>query len=829
MTNFFINENDKSNSIITPQLNHPNQLTDNLAPDVSTQMNTNFMEQRVVDSQVAYPSTKIQLSQAVENEMADGTWFAKQQLMKPVQLGQYNWSVTQDRATNLADLSFPAVLETVDSLLLRTLRMYAFYKLAPCFRIQINSTQFHQGQLIIAFDPFSFTKINASNDVYNLSYATGLPHVRIMASESDAVELKIPFIHPRSFLTTNSVNFNNLGNLYITVLNPLVVAEGTTPNVTVTLWVYALDAEVHVPIQDHTPVLEPTSGKLPKVKSMNQNQKQAAPEPTQPSLGQNLGNLWDGGSRLFGNILTGNFGQALRSGQGLIDTLGSIFGFDYPCDPVSPIKTIMPIENLAVGIGKSRAQRLAIDPYSMHCLEDDIASESLSAMNLKEILQIPMLMTQFTFSSTSPSESVLFNIPVHPQISPVYVQGTQGDGGIQRTYLSYVSNGFVYWNGGIKYDIEVIATRFHSGKLLFAYIPNTQSIPTYAEAATSLPNVIVDIQQTSNTTFMVPYTSSTAMKSTILKLEGSENDFVDAAIGTLVCYVQNILTNASNVAPSIEVNVYQYGAEDFGLYVPRRPALFIAEPPAVEPTAGISIIEDTNMGHQTTSVLSKDQSHSIPRKHFGEQYSLIDIIRRYSYYLNNSFIFPVGQKTSYLEFPINPFLGYELATENFISYLTYWSGLYSAWSGSIRYKIVTSAPRTSPFSLAVSHHPDPVHLDFIDSNNLEQPGFLPEYANIGYGVCRTNLSQDNAIEIDVPYYSKYNMLLTRQIAVNGSPEVEYSENGNLFVTSSTSQTLTAADAVNFDMYLAVGEDFRFIYLRPPPTDSSIGLYWSTLL
>jgi hypothetical protein len=78
-----------------------------------------------------------------------------------------------------------------------------------------------------------------------------------MASESDAVELCVPFIHPRSFLTTNNASiFNNMGRFRVTILNPLAVAEGTSPNVTVSIWVYAKDASVHVPIQDHVPILE---------------------------------------------------------------------------------------------------------------------------------------------------------------------------------------------------------------------------------------------------------------------------------------------------------------------------------------------------------------------------------------------------------------------------------------------------------------------------------------------------------------------------------------------------------------------------------------------
>lgn len=787
------------------------------------------MEERITDSQIAYPSTQIQLPRSVEDEMADGTWMAKSQLMKPVQLGQATWSTTQTRGTNLFDFSFPKILEDNDCLATRTLCMYSFYKLAPCFRIQINSTQFHQGQLICAFDPFSFTKVNSTNDIYTFVYATGLPHVRVMASESDAVELKIPFIHPRSFLTTNSENYNNLGNFYVTIMNPLSAAEGTTPNVTVTVWMYALDAEVHVPIHYHKPILEATSleetSKLTqKNLKMNQNPVKDTP-PQSRSLGQISGGILDHGLKIFGNLVTGNFGQALRTGQGLIDDLGELLGFDYPTDPINPQKTISPVENMSLGIGKSRAQRMAIDPMSLHAIPDDIASESLNAMGLKQIIQIPMLTAQFEFNSTANQQQLLFTIPVHPQISP----GIQNVG-VQRSYLSYISNAFTYWAGGIKYDIEIVATRFHSGKLLFAYVPNVFNLPDYEEASKSLPNVIVDIQQTSNTTFTVPFTSSTAMKSTLLKTAVSPNEFVDSATGNLVCYVQNALTYASNVTPKIEVNIYQYAAEDFKLYVPRRFAMDIpvpTPPEALEATTGISIMESTNMGHKTSAVLSKDQSFSKARFHFGEDYNLLDIIRRYSLGIFVDYDVGAEQTSIYKSLEVTPTPINEAASDYLQSYLNYFGKIYSAWCGSLRYKFIFNTSRTSNSTFTISHHPDPVHLDFIDEERLADDMY-PLYANNGYSLVRTNLCQDNALEIEVPYYSKYNMLLTRDIdAYYNQPTYrEYSNNGDLFTVLTNLKEETSEVA---DVYVSAGEDFRFIYLRPPSIDSSRGLIFTTVL
>lgn len=809
--NYFIAKQTDNNSI--QQLITPDLLTENQAPDVSNQSNTNFMEERVVDSQAAYPSTQIQLPSKVEAEMADSSWMARQQLMKPMQLGSIQWSTSQPVGTLLYSGKLPDILATPanGSILTRTLRMYAFYKIAPCFRIQINATQFHQGQLICSFDPFSLSDENETvvqGDSYNIVSATGFPHVRIMASESEAVELKIPFIHPRSFLTTNNENvYNTLGTFRVSVLNQLRAAEGTTQNVTATLWIYALDAEVHVPIQDHTPILnrvEPTFAITDLSIDIVDKAKKGFSQ----------------GRDMIGNFLTGNFGQALRIGQGLIDTLGDIFGFDYPSNPINSEKTIMPLENLAVGRGVSRSQRLAIDPYSLHPVDDDIASETIRAMDLKQVIKIPMLISQANWSVTTPVQSILSAFVVHPQVSPVVGQ-TATDLISQRTYLSYVSNGFNYWNGGIKYDIEVVATHFHSGKLLFAYVPNfseDSTPPTYADAANSLPNATLDIQQTSHLTFVVPYTSSTSMKSTTILADTPSSYQVDASIGTLVVYVQNGLTAASNVFPSIDINVYVSAADDFNLYVPRRPTVYNPIPPtpppepsriglAVEATIGISIKDDRNQSSPSTAVLSKEQDISIPRKHFGENYTLIDLLRRFSF--SGFYIAPAqslaGTPVVELVTPASSILFNNL----FQSYLVYWGGIYSAWAGSIRYKYSVAEPRTSTKSLIVYHEPDVIPTS---TQLLSQIG--PANIN-GYGASKTNLSQDNCVEVEVPYYSKFNMLINRL----DNPDLEiaraYSSNGNMNIfcyDTADEQTDTIIES-----YIAAGEDFRFIYLRPPPT------------
>lgn len=759
-------------------------------------MNTNFMEERVVETREAYPATKLSIPKSIESEMADGTWMAKNQLLKPVQVGQFTWSSTLPRGTNVGTIDYPEVLGNNESLVLRTLRMYAFYKLSPCFRIQINATVFHQGQLICAFDPFSYCDTPSVADYeYSHIYATGLPNVKIMASHSDAVELKLPFVHPRSYLTTNTTQaYNNLGTLNITVLNPLVAAEGASPSLTVTVWAYAENAEVHVPIQDHDPILT----------------FEAPIELVETSFYENLSSVVGQSTDIIGNLVSGNVGQALRKGQGLIDTLGTIFGFDYPARTLQPSKTISPIENLAIAKGVSQSQRLAIDPFSMQSLQDDVAAESLESMNLKRIAQMPMLLTQFVFNGTQSPGTVLKSIPINPCISP------RINGGLQRTFLSYVSNGFLYWSGGIVYDIEIVATKFHSGKLIFAYVPNSQETPSYSAVSDSLPNVIVDIQQTSSMKFMVPFTSSTSMKSTYTPTDDATSlNFVDSCTGTLVCYVQNVLAYASNVSASIEINVYVSAAEDFSLYVPQRP-VFNRVGPNLQET---SILLNTNKNENpTTSVsLSLGRGISVARHHFGEDYSLLDLIKRFSPASTQIFTLDGENTSQSLAIPLTPTL-FSITNTTSSSYLAYWSKLYNCWSGSLRYKFMLRANKNTTVAMHA------VHIPTLSSASIPQfdqeQVYSTDFAFGGFGMVRTQVMQDCALEIELPYYSRYNMLFTSySLATIFAPILsDMYYNGLVSLTLSCDPDAESQGTFSVDCFVAAGDDFRLIYLRAPPFD-----------
>lgn len=769
----------------------PATMNSNMSPDQTNQTNTTFIEQRALNVESAQMRNVMTMSNEVEKEMPDVDWMAKQQLMKPVILKQYAWSSSDSVGSVIGQFEFPSILSSVDSLMSRTLSMYAYFRMSPVFRIQLNATQFHAGQLIVSFDPFSqcLDSIPSGFSVlpyHSNGYATGLPNVKIMASESEPVELCIPFIHPRNYLTTNvSGLYENLGQLRISVLNQLRVVSGATPQLTVTVWLYARDASVHIPMYYHSLQL---------------------PELVATSLTSSIGNM-----------LTSVTKQSFTGGLGLVSKLLSL---DYPSEPINVIKTVSPVEPLSHCKGVSRARRMAVDPDSGHI--DDVAFEPMKEdMDLLKIAQRPMLLDYFTWTTSQTVGTKLTQL----RVEPYGTCKTASSSVRQPTFLCYVSQAFTYWRGSIIYDIEFVATKFHSGKILVSFTPNDDATHTFAQVSTSNPSVIVDLQQTSSVSFTVPYISPTPLKFVDHKIASAE-PATDAILGYLDLYVQNTLAAASNVTNNVDINIYVRAGPDFELFVPCAvtPERTRHEASVEESFDVIDLIptSDTGVKLQTNrmdpiaidATMAMGSSQIKPRPRFGETYSLMDLIKRYNRVDRTQCEPDEKVKRLYVTpMAINPFITTD--TFPYDSYLSYFAQMYAVWSGSMRYKFVGEASANSTQTFTAVHVPANFSegLDSVIKDVNQQQ--LPIYG-IGLAHDLTHFSQDTALELEVPFYSPFNFHLTLQGSDND--DIDISElpyySGSVYYGVSG---FTETDKTNVCVYVAAGDDFRLGYLRPPPT------------
>jgi hypothetical protein len=168
---------------------------------------------------------------------------------------------------------------------------------------------------------------------------------------------------------------------------------------------------------------------------------------------------------------------------------------------------------------------------------------------------------------------------VHPaDVNPVHHYNIQDMYGVAivDSWLSYISRAFSYWSGSIDYRIQVVATQFHSGKLIASFLPGLSSADGISlSQKVACPNLIMDLNENKEWVFSVPWNSILPwLRVAYPYWEYDPVRFSEIALGFLAISVLNPLTAPSTVAPSVEINVFISGGTDFKLKGPRNIRMF---------------------------------------------------------------------------------------------------------------------------------------------------------------------------------------------------------------------------------------------------------------
>lgn len=763
-------------------------------------MNVQFAEEQPLVADDARLGTSLAtLPPSQESQMPDDHWMAAKQLSKPVVISRQNWTSSQANGVLIAAFDFPDILRTIDTIHQETLRMYAFFKFNWVLKFQINGTKFHSGQLICSWDPFALHDDDPTSVVRPLSRpaATGLPHVLLNASTNEPVEITIPFVHPKNFLSTNSPNFDTLGRFRINVLNQLRSAEGSSDTLHLTVWLFAQSPSVHVPIYRHD--LLPPAIAEPSMEAIGNF--------VDSLLGDDFSKLRKTTTKTVGNLASGNWGQAMRNGGKAVGHLADFLNLDYPVRLIMNLTQINPIGPMAVGRGVDSSYSLRLDPSGSQVIDNDRKGNSVEECDVDFIKKAPMLFTTVPWTDARVTGTRLLYFPVTPNICDFSSEGNYRVN--YNTYLSYLSCIYQYWRGTLNYRFEFVSTQFHTGRLLVAFIPNAFSESPTIEQAFSCPNVVIDLQQNSTVTFTVPFTSQTPYKN--CEWHGNKNLSI---VGYVYVYVLNQLVRPSNVADTIEFNVYISAEDDFEFAVPQPFTLnlrtVIQESTAEPSMQDIDRMQTrTGESQQTTQLSLAFGEPRIPRSNlFGEQFPLLDLLKRYARMrrinvgeslTNQAF----NNYPTYLRDPDSPNANFAATPVAYISMM------FAAWYGSLRYKFVTNAPRNCSGQLSVMYDPSPDDVAY---------GVAPTDA-FGGPAQRTNLDQNNALEVDVPCYTPFNLLVGKYLTVSNQID--------LLPTCGRIKwdlELSNSTPINLDIYQAAGDDFRPFYLISPPSDYNSDIY-----
>lgn len=764
----------------------------------------------------------------------------------PVVVDTISWPAASEPGLIIATFQIPEIFTTIQNFQRAQLSLYAYFKMSPRLRFQLNSTKFHQGRIICFYDPFDNMSPTSFKQA-TIYAATGQPNVLLDASLSNTGELAIPFEHLVSYLTTNSTSiYPPMGTVNVMVLNQLKTTGGTN-NVTIQVLLSCDDVELHLPIAPHEPTVtfEAQSGKIKEVMA-------------------GATSALTSGISAFGSMASGNFGKAFQAGGKAIGSIGTVlsaFDLDKPTrvDPTSAncLSTYSALTHMVGPDDSTRLDTVQVGGYYDHPL---YSSSPPSETKIIEIIKTKMLAQVLNWTTAQVPGTVLVQIPIYPRYANVNTV-TIADNEYQQmnpTFLSYLATFFRYWRGSISYRMDFISTQFHTGRLAVVFIPNNDNnIPEALNLLTNYPTRILDVHEQKSFDFTAPFVSATPRKEVFIQesklVSGTSlSDLNIVGYYQIVVYTQ--LTAPTTVADNIDINIYVGAGEDFELDVPIGAPGHCFRPP---PTSSLEEDEELFEAQSATDPVPLRSEDRFSNNFSGKQTSLVaplnsfnnqvvdvrDLGRRFCYVetRNMTFAGVNTQPTPWAGGPATVPDGYYATTSIGVSPMArlddevitltttenravVWSDivtrLYALWSGSIRYKIVIPATRNQGVILGARVFPSVSTYDPQNADPLAPVELTSFPSHI------TNTAQNVTMDVEVPYMSPFNQLLPTSPFPGG---IDAGAPFTLCSPTALQISMRASDVTtlpggsgggtaffNAKFLVAMGDDFTLSFLVAPP-------------
>lgn len=464
----------------------------------------------------------------------------------------YQWTTSMSRNTTITSIDLPRAAIFQDPTTCNQpnqipFRIHRYWRGDMIVKIHINCNKFQIGQLQCAwyYQPKADNSFSSKGNVYTRS---GAHHCVISAAPNNEVELVIPFkafksmYHTKSFAGDGLDNPLDLGTLFITVLSPLVAAGDTSPRCSFTVFVKFINNEFTGMMAGDIDV-----------------PAQVAEEKLHYQM-DGIGTVLNTAVPLVEKLLTSSLNDNNR---------------DNPPDNRPP-PYLVPTASHSWSIGTDLSEplhNLRLSGKAQTCHPDSDMDE----MRIDVLKRKYMLLDVFSWTQQNSNGALLWQMPVNP-LPPkdrLYRTANAGENLLaqyQITPIGFLSSLHQYWRGSIEYRFDIVASQFHSGKLLLAYIPGVEEgyVPTLEQARAS-PNVVISLDNAMTYTWRVPYVADRPWWPRRYAGESVTNNMRSPS--KIFVFILNELVLASNVPASLEVLVYMRGGEDMEFSIPVQPSI----------------------------------------------------------------------------------------------------------------------------------------------------------------------------------------------------------------------------------------------------------------
>lgn len=546
-------------------------------------------EYTVVSQPVAAPPRQ-------QEAITDQMWNFKKFLERPTLVGTYMWNQTDAAGTILKiwDAPWEFIMSNINH---TAFSMFHYYRGTCILRIQVNATQYHCGRLGIFYVPLLDKETVRAWQGSSMQSSSVMQHCLLDPATSETVEFTIPFqsqlelfdISEGMKATANGDQFirNHNGIVYVMPFSKLSAATGVSPSVTYTVHVMFRDVELKIPKQDATTGI---ARLINREVQMVEGQTQSAYYNTSNNFTNSSNNaLTDQSEKKtdFGDqkqsaevsaAVAGPGASATSAqGKGSSATGGSGAGGKAKAKLDKPTNTLEPPMVMRSGVGYmsnavnvTMMERLSLHPGEMTFTETKTFDTVVDEMSMEWLVTHSSYVTTRAWQSSDPGNTILYTGALCPCEDALFGQWTQYKV-FTPSVLDWVSMPFTWWSGGLVFDIDIVTSQFHKGKLYFGVHLGESQVPALMDEATSQYGVYFDIGPGDNKfSFVIPYQAKTMRLQIPHGKVDSNNrtEFLRYAMGTYSLRVVNPLTVTPGISPMVDIMVYKAGMKD---YLPRYP------------------------------------------------------------------------------------------------------------------------------------------------------------------------------------------------------------------------------------------------------------------
>lgn len=723
-------------------------------------------------------------------------------LERPVVVQEFQWNPSNPSLYEFFDLSFPGTLLS-RVMVQQKIAGFRYFRADLVLRLQVNAQPFNAGRSILWWEPFGNSQSVTPSNVRHFGGITGYRHVDLDLSKSTAVELRVPYMSPLAY-TDLITGFGEMGMAHLCVYSPLTGGD----YVECTLWAHFENVRLEMPTGVPPHVYTTTSLRL---KAQSKSVLLDKKKETKKAKGD-WQTMFDSqkacADSMKGIPVIGEVASGISWFANAASSIAGIFGWSRPTNPdfETPVSNRF-LRNFANFNGNTLSKPLSLDARNEIMIPKGFVDSESDEMCFNHVLKQPVYMDRFEWTTGEAAGSLLWSWPVTP--ASCLTTFSLGVATRYNTLLSFTSDCFELWRGGINYHFKVVKTPFHSGRLRFLFAPG-------ADSSTNVSTLdfdkcfsqIVDLRDNIEFDFTIPFVSNTLWNMIADKPAFADGDLSRGApTGMLYVQVLNTLKAAGQADPQIEVLIETSCADDFQfarLYLngtvpkenfpPGEQTVISSNVSRKSLKAQIMFFPSTEVSGVDANLVSTGEVVT----------SFRQCLKRYTQMSNSPTGAITAPVTSKIVFPYST-SGNDPTVTDLFSYVSH---VYRTMSGSMRLIFVPTETTGKIFNFNL------VYPTFLTTS-------LPWNSDVSSDISKDFTSSratgkffpsEELVEFDVPWYQQMPILPT---AVGLPVGRRFNDDTPSKIPQNRGSGVELYDS-SFTVNRSIGEDFNFSYLIGPP-------------